>query len=143
MKFRSLSWSPAWRRYRFACLAVAIATASVGLLMLFISKPLFIIYIAAISLSTSYGGVGAGVVAAAVAFSASTFLFISPHFSLANERSVLPLLAFYSGAVGLNVLVTLALVRERGGSQQASHRQWWMGSNGNRRNGNHNPHQNH
>jgi K+-sensing histidine kinase KdpD len=91
--------------------------------MLFISLPVFIIYIAAISVSTSYGGISAGVVAAALAFFASTFLFIPPHFSLANEQSVVPLLAFYGSAVVLNVFVTLAFVRRRGGSQQAIHRQ--------------------
>jgi K+-sensing histidine kinase KdpD len=139
MKFRFLSLSPAWRRYVFACLAVAIATGGVGLLMLFTSLPVFVIYIAAISVSTSYGGVSAGTLAAALAFFASTFLFIPPHFSLANEPSVLPLLAFYGGAVVLNVLVTLAWVRRRGGSQPASHRQWLMGNNNKRRNGSHDP----
>jgi hypothetical protein len=111
--------------------------------MLVISQPPFIIYIVAISVSTSYGGIRAGIVAAALAFFASTYLFVPPHFSLVNERSVLPLLAFYGGAVVLNVLVTLAFVRQRGGSQQASHRPWWRDSNGKRRNGNRNPHQHH
>jgi K+-sensing histidine kinase KdpD len=89
--------------------------------MLLISLPAFVIYIAAISVSTSYGGVSTGIVAAALALFASTFLFIPPYFSLANERSVLPLLVFYCSAVALNVIVTLAFLRLQGKSKQGTH----------------------
>jgi K+-sensing histidine kinase KdpD len=81
--------------------------------MLLMSLPAFIIYIAAISVSTSYGGVRAGIVAAALALFASTFLFIPPHFSLASEQSVLLLLVFYCGAVVLNVIMILTFSRLR------------------------------
>jgi K+-sensing histidine kinase KdpD len=140
MKFKSLSSSLGWRPYRFACLAVAVATGCVGLLMWLMSLPVFVIYIAAISVSTSYGGVSAGTLAAALAFFASLFLFIPPYFSLASEQSVLSLLVFYCGTVVLNVIVTLAFLRRRGESQQDIQRKRSMSSNGKRMNGSHNPH---
>jgi K+-sensing histidine kinase KdpD len=121
MNLRSLSASLWWRQCRFAVLAVAVATGCVGVLMLLISLPAFVIYLAAISVSTSYGGVSAGIVAAALAFFTSTFLFIPPYFSLANEKSVLPLLVFYCSAVVLNVIVTLAFLRLKGKSKQSPH----------------------
>jgi K+-sensing histidine kinase KdpD len=111
--------------------------------MLLVSLPALIIYIAAISISTSYGGVSAGIVAAALAFFTSTFLFIPPYFSLANERSVLPLMVFYGSAVGLNVIVTLACLRPRRESKPSIHRKRSMRNNGKCMNGSHNRHQNH
>ena len=55
----------------------------------------FVIYIAEITVSTSDGGVRTGLVTIALTFFASTFLFISPYFSLTNEQSGLPLLVSY------------------------------------------------
>jgi len=121
MNLSSLSSSLWWRQCSFAVLAVAVATGCVGLLMLLISLPAFVIYLAAISVSTSYSGVRAGIVAAALAFFASTFLFIPPYFSLTNEQSVLPLMVFYCSAVVLNVIVTLAFLRLKGKSKQGPH----------------------
>jgi K+-sensing histidine kinase KdpD len=97
--------SPLWRdRYRFAFLTVTIATGCVGLLMLLISLPIFLIYIVAITASTHYGGVRTGLVAVALAFFASIFLFLPPYFSWTNERSVWPLLGVYCSTVVLSYL---------------------------------------
>ena len=121
MNLRSLSSPLGWRQYRFAFLTVAVATGCVGLLMLLISLPAFVIYIAAIAVSTSYGGVRTGLVAVAVAFFVSTFLFIPPYFSLTNEQAVLPLLVFYCSAVVLSRLATLVFSRPKGESNQGTH----------------------
>jgi K+-sensing histidine kinase KdpD len=76
-------------------LAVVIATGWVGLLMVLISQPAFVLYIAAIAASTWSGGGRTGLVAVALALCASTYLFIPPYFSLTHEQSILPLLMFY------------------------------------------------
>jgi K+-sensing histidine kinase KdpD len=110
--------------------------------MLLISLPAFVIYIAAIAVSTSYGGVRTGLVAVALAFFASTFLFIPPYFSLTNEQSVLPLLVSYCSAMVLSSLVTVVFLRPKGESKQST-RSKPPSSNGTRMNGSRKPHQKH
>jgi K+-sensing histidine kinase KdpD len=110
--------------------------------MLLISLPAFVIYIAAIAVSTSYGGVRTGLVAVALAFFASTFLFIPPYFSLTNEQSVLPLLVSYCSAMVLSSLVTVVFLRLKGESKQST-RGKPPSSNGTRMNGSRKPHQKH
>jgi len=130
------SFAP-WRRqrYRFAFLAVLIATGCVGLLMALISQPAFVLYIAAIAASTRYGGGSTGLVAVALALFASTYLFIPPYFSLTHEQSILPLLVFYCSTVVLTTLVSLHMARPRGKSTQST---LPLSSNGTGRNGHHN-----
>jgi hypothetical protein len=79
------------------------------LMMMLISLPAFIIYIAAISASTNYGGVSSGFMAAALSFLSSIFLFVPPYFSLNNEQSVLSLLLFYIITVVLSIITNLIL----------------------------------
>ena len=130
------SFAPRRRpRYRFAFLAVAIATGCVGLLMVLISQPVFVLYIAAIAASTRYGGGSTGLVAVALALFASTYLFIPPYFSLTHEQSILPLLVFYCSTVVLTTLVSLHMARARGKSTQSTRP---LRSNGTGRNGHHN-----
>jgi K+-sensing histidine kinase KdpD len=143
MNFSSLSWSLRWRQCRFAFLAVAVATGCVGLLMLLIALPVFVIYIAAIAVSTHYGGISTGLVAAVFAFFASTFLFIPPYFSLMNEPSVLPLLLFYYSAVALSGLMTCICLRWKGERKQGPYSKRPMRSNDSRMNGSRHPHRKH
>jgi K+-sensing histidine kinase KdpD len=115
------SFAPRRRpRYPFAFLAVAIATGGVGLLMVLISQPAFVLYIAAVAASTWYGGGRTGLVAVALALLASPYLFIPPYFSLTNEQSILPLLMFYCSTVVLTTLVSLHMARPRGKSTQST-----------------------
>ncbi len=130
------SFAPRRRqRYRFAFLAVVIATGWVGLLMVLISQPAFVLYIAAIAASTWYGGGRTGLVAVALALCASTYLFIPPYFSLTHEQSILPLLVFYCSTVVLTTLVSLPMARPRGKGTQST---LPLSSNGTGRNGHHN-----
>jgi hypothetical protein len=122
-------------RYRFAFWAVVIATGGVGLLMVLISQPTFVCYIAAIAASTCYGGGRTGLVAVALALCASTYLFIPPYFSLTHEPSILPLLVFYCSTVVWSTLVSLHMARPRG---KSTHSTLPLSSNGTGRNGHHN-----
>jgi hypothetical protein len=99
-----------------------------------------VIYIAAIAVSTHYGGISTGLVAVVFAFFASTFLFIPPYFSLTNEPSVLPLLLFYCSAVALSGLVTCILIRWKGERQQGPYSKQPMRGNDSRMNGSRNLH---
>jgi K+-sensing histidine kinase KdpD len=134
-------WTPLGRqRYGFAFLAVAIATGCVGVLMVLSAQPIFLLYIVAIAASTTYGGSSAGLVAAALAFFASLYLFIPPYFSLTYEQSILPLLVFYGSTVVLSTLVSWHIARRRGKRTQRTHstRPWWHHAT--RRNGHRHPH---
>ena len=133
---RTQSCAPRRRlRYRFAFVAVAIATGWVGVLMVLISQPAFACYIAAIAASTWYGGGRTGLVAVALALLASTYLFIPPYFSLMHEQSVLPLLVGYCSTVVGSTLVSWHLARPRG---TRTHSTRPLPSNGTGRNGSHN-----
>jgi K+-sensing histidine kinase KdpD len=103
----SLVFQPWWRSYGLAFLGVATATGCVGLFVALFSLPAFLCYIAAIAVSTAYGGIGPGLVAAALGLFASNYLFIPPYFSLESERSVLPLAGYYLSAVMLSALLAL------------------------------------
>jgi two-component system sensor histidine kinase KdpD len=100
-------FQPWWRSYGLAFLGVATATGCVGLFDALFSLPAFLCYIAAITVSTAYGGIGPGLVAAALGLFASNYLFIPPSFSLESERSVLPLAGYYLSAVILSALLAL------------------------------------
>jgi K+-sensing histidine kinase KdpD len=112
-------------------------------MMLLLSLPAFVIYIAAIAVSTSYSGISTGLVAAILAFFASTFFFIPPYFSLTNELSVLPLLLFYCSAVVLGGLVTSLFFQPQGESRQGACSKRPMRSNGSHLNGSRNSHRKH
>lgn len=127
-------------RYCFAFLAVAIATGCVGLLMVLLAQPIFLLYIVAIAASTTYGGGRAGLVAVALALLASTYLFIPPYFSLTHEQSILPLLVFYCSTVVLSTLVSLHISRLRGKSTWRTQSTLPRRSNETRMNGNRPPH---
>jgi K+-sensing histidine kinase KdpD len=101
----SLVFQPWWLSYGLAFLGVATATACVGLLVVLFSLPVFLCYMAAIAVSTAYGGIGPGLVAAALGLFTSNYLFIPPYFSLVSERSVLPLAGYYVSTVVLSALL--------------------------------------
>ena len=101
----SLVFQPWWRSYGLAFLGVATATGCVGLLVALFSLPAFLCYITAIAVSTAYGGIGPGLVAAALGLFASNYLFIPPYFSLESERSLFPLGGYYLSAVALSALL--------------------------------------
>jgi Domain of unknown function (DUF4118) len=131
----SKSFAPRRQRYRFAFLAVGLATGCVGLLMALLSQPVFVLYIVAIAASTWYGGGRTGLVAVALALFASTYLFIPPYFSFTHEQSILPLLVFYCSTVVLTTLVSWHRARPRDKSTQSTRP---LSSNGPGRHGHHN-----
>src|SRR5215510_5420555 len=99
-----------WKgRYSVALLMVALGTIGVGALMALCAQPLFVLYLVTIACATGLGGLGAGLVAAALALLASTYLFLPPYFSLTSDHSLLPLVVCYLGTVVLS-----ALCRSRG-----------------------------
>jgi K+-sensing histidine kinase KdpD len=66
--------------------------------------PLFMLYIVSIAKATWTGGLGAGLVAAALALLVSNYLFLPPYFSLTSDHSLLPLVVCYLGTVVLSAL---------------------------------------
>jgi K+-sensing histidine kinase KdpD len=91
-----------WRsRYGTALLMVAIGTVCVGALMALTALPIFMLYIVSIAKVTCTGGLGAGLVAAALALLVSNYLFLPPYFSLTSDHSLLPLVVCYLGTVVL------------------------------------------
>jgi K+-sensing histidine kinase KdpD len=83
--------------------------------MALIAQPIFVLYIMAIAKATGIGGLGPGVVAAALALLGSTYLFLPPYFSLTSDHPLLPLVACYLSTV---VLSGLYVSRGHSSSQQ-------------------------
>jgi K+-sensing histidine kinase KdpD len=83
--------------------------------MALIAQPIFVLYIMAIATATGIGGLGPGVVAAALALLGSTYLFLPPYFSLTSDHPLLPLVVCYLSTV---VLSGLYVSRGRSSSQQ-------------------------
>ena len=105
-----------WRgRYGVALLMVAIGTIGIGACMALIAQPMFVLYIMAIAKATGIGGLGPGVVAAALALLISTYLFLPPYCSLTSDHSLLPLVVCYLSTV---VISGLCVPRGRSSSQQ-------------------------
>lgn len=92
------------RRYGAALLIVAIGTVCVGALMALTALPIFILYIVSIAKVTCTGGLGAGLVAAALALLMSNYFFLPPYFSMTSDPSLLPLVMSYLGTVVLSAL---------------------------------------
>ena len=96
-----------WRgRYGAALLMVAIGTVGVGALMVLTALPIFMLYIVSIAKATWTGGLGAGLVAAALALLVSNYLFLPPYFSMTSDRSLLPLVVCYLCTVVISALRT-------------------------------------
>jgi hypothetical protein len=72
-----------------------------------------------IAKATCIGGLGSGLMAAALALLASNYLVLPPYFSMTSDRSLLPLVVCYLGTV-----VISALHASRG---RASLRHRWSG----------------
>jgi K+-sensing histidine kinase KdpD len=100
---------PRWLRYGIALLMVLIGTALVGALMVLVSLPVFGLYIITIVATVIFAGIGPGLLAAALALFVSHYVFIPPHFSMASERSVLPLVVLYFAAVVVSTWVASRL----------------------------------
>jgi K+-sensing histidine kinase KdpD len=88
---------------------VLAGTALTGALMLLVSLTVFGFYIMVIVATVIFTGIGPGLVAAVLASFVSHYVFIPPHFSLESERSVLPFVMFYFGAVLVSTLIASRL----------------------------------
>jgi K+-sensing histidine kinase KdpD len=97
-----------WRgRYGDALLMVTIGMIGIGALMALIALPIFVIYTILIAKVTYTGGIGPGVMAAALALVVSNYLFLPPYFSMTSDHSLLPLVICYLGIVVLSALRVL------------------------------------
>ena len=77
---------PAWkRRYAVAVLSFGLACVLTLLLWPIKEKGVFILFLAAVSLSAWYGGVSPGAVTAALSAIAGTYIFLPPNYSLHVE----------------------------------------------------------
>jgi K+-sensing histidine kinase KdpD len=72
--------------------------------MVLIGLPIFVLYIVSSAKAAFTGGLGAGLVAAALALLVSNYCFLPPYFSMTSEHSLLPLVVCYLGTGVLSSL---------------------------------------